>query len=108
MNSPTLNTDIKKTEAQLRAEVEAIRVEADQLKEKRIRILSELDYAKKEREVLESELQAEFQTTDIAVIEALIEERYLNNLKVIAQYRKEVDTVKGEITEVTQEMAKAV
>ena len=89
-----------KNETDLRIELEALTKEASTLNETRIRIEAELDRIKSEKESIEKELMAEFQTTDIDEIKKELQRRNIDNNNKVNSFRDEINNYKEELNNI--------
>lgn len=96
------------SEAGLRSELESLQQEATQLNERRIRIQTELERAKEERDRLKAELEAEFGTSDVELLQGQLEQRARSNAQAVAQYRQGIESMRVELARVNEELTKAV
>lgn len=96
----------KKTEEQFRKEVEELNNEGVALNEHRIRIQTEIERARSEREELEAKFMQEFGTSDLEQIERVIAEREASNQAKVDHYRAKMVALRSGISEVNAELAK--
>lgn len=108
MNSPqTAATPIKKTEKQFREELEALAQKSSALNERRIRIQTEIERARQEKEELETNLMAEFKTCDLNELAGILAERERANEEALATYRQGIESLSAEIDAVSAKLAAA-
>ena len=95
-----------KTEKQFREELELLTKEANSLNEQRIRIQTEVERAKKERDELEASLLAEYGTTDLDTLNKILIERHEKNLKSLEIFKSEISSLKESLVSVSVELNK--
>jgi uncharacterized coiled-coil DUF342 family protein len=88
---------------ELKQELEGLQKEYDGLRERRIRIQSDLDHLKKDLADLESEAREKYGTADTKKLEEMLEEKRRENERLVAEYAAHVDGIKKELEKVERE-----
>lgn len=95
----------RKTERQFREELEALNKQGSVLNEQRIRIQTEIERAKKEKEQLEADLLAEFGTCDLSKLAAILAQREEANEQALLEYKEGIKRLGEEIEAVSSKLA---
>lgn len=106
-STSTAPAAVKKTEKQFREELEALNKQSGALNEQRIRIKTEIDRARKEKDELETALTAEFGTCDLSKLAEILAQREKGNEDALAQYREGIKKLGEEIEAVSSKLAQA-
>lgn len=107
MTATPLASSVKKTEKQFREELEALNRQNNALNEQRIRIQTEIERARKEKQDLETALIAEFGTSDVAELAKILEDRERGNEEALLAYRQGIEALRQELESVSQKLAQA-
>jgi hypothetical protein len=95
----------KKTEKQFRDELDALNKQSNLLNEQRIRIQTQIERAKKEKEQIESELLAEFGTADLSKLASILAQREHANEQALQEYKEGIQKLGEEIDMVSSKLA---
>lgn len=95
----------KKSERQFREELEALNKQSNALNEQRIRIQTEIERAKKEKEQLEADLLAEFGTSDLSKLAGILAQREQANELALQEYKEGIRKLGEEIEAVSSKLA---
>ena len=95
----------RKTEKQYREEIEALNRQSNALNEQRIRIQTEIERAKKEKEEIEADLLAEFGTSDLAELSIVLASLEQKNEHALMDYKEGIRKLGEEIELVSSKLA---
>jgi len=87
-------------DTQLEQELNVLRKQYEQLRDRRVRTEQDVANLSNQLEALKSQAQAEYGTSDPQELQALLEQKRLQNEQVVAQYREHIQKIQADLAAV--------